>query len=398
VKTFEYTAADPKGRKVTGTQLASDASALADELERRGLVLTDSRAVTGRARTGSRHLAGDDLISLTNQLATVTGAGIPIIEGLQGIGARLSRPAGRELVDEMVAGLTAGESLSSVMVPFPRTFSTVYRASVRAGETSGALDRVLEGLARHLEWGRAIRGTTIQTLIYPAILMLAVFGLILILLLHVLPRLLSLFPTDRLELPWQTQVVLGVSNLLRDHPVAFGVLGAAVVGLVVILLKSRRARATFDGVLLRIPRLGRVVGQLALARFASTASTLHASGCDVFAVLEISAETCGNAVYEAAFHRVIERVRRGESISRALEKEPRIDPLLVQMVDVGERAGALDTSLAKLASYYDEEVPRTVKKFLALLEPTLLLGAGVIVAFILMAAILPLFQIYENMG
>ena len=398
MKTFEYSAADETGHKVSGVQVAADEAKLVVELERKGLVLTRSRVLGDGERRTSKHLGRDELVGLTNQLATVTSAGIPIIDGLRGIGARLTRPAGRDLVEEMVARLTAGESLSTVMEPFPKTFSPVYRASVAASETSGALDLVLDRMAKHLEWARAIRGTTIQTLIYPAILMVAVFGLILILLLHVLPRLMTLFPADQLTLPWQTQIVMGISDSLRDHLPLWGGAAAALVVLVLMGRKSVGVKQAIDRVLLRVPKLGTVLGQLALARFASTASTLQSSGCDVFSVLQIASRTCGNSVYRAAFDRVTERVRAGEAISSALEKEACMDPLLVQMVAVGEKAGALDAALAKLAEYYDEEVPRMVKKFLALLEPALLLGAGAIVAFILMAAILPLFQIYENMG
>jgi len=132
--------------------------------------------------------------------------------------------------------------------------------------------------------------------------------------------------------------------------------------------------------------------------FASTASTLHSAGCDGFTVLGVSAESCGNPVCKQAFERTIERVRRGQSITDGLSEEPLMDPLLVQMVHVGEKAGALDLTLAKLAAYYDEEVPRTVKRFLSLLEPLLLIGSGILVSFILMAAVLPIFQLYENIG
>jgi general secretion pathway protein F len=297
----------------------------------------------------------------------------------------------------MVHGLQAGNSLSQVMVPFPRVFPPIYSASVRAGETSGALDSILVRMASYLEWARAMRATAIQALIYPAILMCAIFGLVLILLLFVLPKIMGLFPPGA-ELPWQTQIVLGASDFLREHVILVGVLLVGGVVGAISAWRMPRVKVLVHTALLKVPKVGALAQKLAMARFASTSATLHTAGCDVFTMLQIASETCGNAALSAAFDRAIERIRRGEAISKALEQEPMVDPLLVQMIHVGERAGALDVVLAKLASYYDDEIPRAVKKFLALLEPCILLGAGGIVAFILMAAVMPLFQLYENIG
>ena len=396
--TFEFVAAGPGGQRISGRERADSERALDAELERRGLILTGAKPVD-EARSAARcSLSRDELVTLTTQLATVTGAGVPIVEGLSGIGERLSTAGGKALIERMLEGLQAGESLSEVMDLFPRAFPAVYRASVRAGEASGALDSVLTRLAKFLEWTRAMRATTAQALVYPSILLLAIFGLILVLLFHVLPKLMTLFPADTTDLPWQTEVVMGASNLLRENAVLFG-LGMTVL-VVGSALSWRRPefQLLLDRVLLRIPKFGSVVNKLAMSRFASTAATLHAAGCNVFTVLQVSAETCGNSVLRAAFDRAIERVRKGTAISDALAEEPQVDPLLVQMVSVGERAGALEHTLAKLAEYYDDEVPRTVKRFLSFLEPLLLLGAGGLVAFILMAAVLPLFQLYENIG
>jgi len=398
VETFEFVAVDSAGERVNGRERAENELALDRELEDRGLVLTSSRPVSEKKRVANCGMTREELVLFTTQLATVSGAGVPIMEGLQGIGDRLKKPKAQALVEHMLAGLQAGDSLSEVMKPFPKSFPLAYRASVRAGEASGALDHVLNRMAKYLEWSRAMRATTVQALIYPALLMVAIFGLILILLFHVLPQLISLFPKGKADLPWQTEVVMGASDALRDNALLFGV-GTVAVSLGLMFGWRRPGvRLFIAGMTLRIPKLGTIAKKLAMSRFASTASTLQAAGCSIFTVLEVAAETCGNAVLEASFMRAIERVRQGEQISQALAVEPLVDPLLVQMVAVGERSGALEHTLAKLAEYYDDDVPRAVKKFLSLLEPLLLLGAGGVVAFILMAAILPLFQLYENIG
>jgi len=398
VRLFEFEAVGANGQRISGQEHAADELSLDASLESRGLLLTESKAVSEKQALRAAKLSTDELVAFTTQLATVTGAGVPLIEGLEGIGKRMTSPAARALVEHMLADLKAGEPLSSAMQPFPKSFPATYLASVKAGEASGSLEAVLTRMASYLEWTRSIRATTVQALIYPATLMLAIMGLISILLFYVLPRLVSLFPAGAGELPWQTRWVLGASNLVRDNALVVG-LGVLCLFFTVAYGSRQPAwRQATCRMLMRVPKLGSVLIKLAMCRFASTASTLHSAGCDVFTVLRVSAESCGNPVFKQAFERTIERVRRGQSITDGLSEEPLMDPLLVQMVHVGEKAGALDLTLAKLAAYYDEEVPRTVKRFLSLLEPLLLIGSGILVSFILMAAVLPIFQLYENIG
>ncbi|MEW6071879.1 MAG: type II secretion system F family protein [Planctomycetota bacterium] len=398
MKAFEYIAADAGGSLVAGTAWAASESDLDHTLEGRGLLLTRAKVV-GDSRSGRGiRVRRNELINLTNQLATVTGAGVPIVEGLAGIGARLETRAGRQLVTEMVSTLRTGESLSRVVEAYPRTFSTVYRATILAGEASGALDKVLTRLAGHLDWIRRMRSTTIQALIYPALLVVAIVGLILILLYFLLPRIIGMYPGGVEDLPVQTRIVVGLSNFVRGNVVWLVLgLGAAAAGFAG-LRRSVRGRRVLDGLLLRIPKLGSVAKELATSKFACTASILHSAGCDVFTVLDVAASTCGNAFLRHGFDRAAERVRRGETISDALEKEPLVDTLLVQMVSVGERTGSLDGCLAKLVEHYDDEIPRRVHRFLSLLEPLILVTAGIVVAFILLASLLPIFELYERIS
>lgn len=399
MRAFEYRAATSAGEVITGTAWAASELDLDARLGARGLLLTRARALSdasGKRRGRVHRIRGDELIRLTNQLATVVSAGVPIVEGLRGIGERLSPNGGRPLVAEMVSALEAGESLSGVMSAYPASFPEVYRASVRAGEESGSLEVVLQRLAKHLEWARGIRATAAQALVYPAILCAAIAGLIAILLFFVLPRILGMFPGGVADLPAQTRFVLALSDLLRAHWFAAAVASAGVAVAVAWTLRRPAGRRAFHALLLRVPRLGGVVAQIATSRFASTAAVLQASGCDVFTMLATASATCGNDAMAASFGRATDRVQRGVLISEALASEPLVDPLLVQMAAVGERSGSLDRCFAKLVEHYDDEVPRAVKRFLSLLEPALLVGAGVVVAFLLLSALLPIFDLYER--
>jgi type II secretory pathway component PulF len=248
-----------------------------------------------------------------------------------------------------------------------------------------------------MEWVRGMRATTLQALIYPAMLMLAVLGLFGILLFFLLPRIVTLFPGGAQDLPAQTRFVLGLSNAMRAHVVLL-VLGlAAAAGTALWCLRSRRGRAVLDRAVLSLPILGKVARSIATSKFASTAAILQNAGCDIFTVLEVSANASGNAAMAGALLRARERVRGGSALSQALDAEPLVDRLLLQLVAVGEKSGDLDRCLERVAAHYDQEIPRSVKRMLSLFEPTLLMFAGVVVAFILLAALLPMFEVMESM-
>jgi type II secretory pathway component PulF len=398
VNTYEYVAVGADGASVRGRTSARDELELDRELEGRGLVLATARVVLAQQRVRRSRVAHNDLIALTTQLATVTSAGVHIVEGLEGIGKRLSRPASRAVVEDLVRSLRSGSMLSEALERHPQSFPSVYRASVRAGEASGALETVLLKLAKHLEWTRGIRATAAQALIYPAILMFALAGLVAILLYFVLPRILTLFPGGRAELPPETRWVVAASDFLVGNIVWLLLLAAAGVTSFVFARRNPRGRAALDQALLQAPLFGRIAQQIAVSRFAATASVLQQAGCDVFTVLNVAGATCGNAALGAAFTRVCERVRRGQTITQGLEQEPRLDGMLVQMVAVGEKTGELDRCLERLSDFYDEEIPRAVKRFLAVLEPGMLLVAGLVVGAILLAVLAPIFKLYESIG
>lgn len=397
MKTFEYSAVNLDGESLSGRAWASSETELDRELESSGITLTSAKEVGGGKLRGRFRLKPRELHQITTQLATVTSAGVPIVDGLEGIGRRLASENARDLMEAIVRDLEAGEGLSCAMERHPSAFPTVYRSSVEAGEASGSLDTVLDRLAKYLEWAQTMKATTIQALIYPSILFFAIQGLIGVLLYFVLPRIMKIFPGGPEDLPAQTRFVMGASDFLVDNILVIGAgVVAGIVGFV-FALKKDRGRELIHGVLLSLPKFGSVASQIATSKFASTASTLQAAGCDVFTVLKISGATCGNAAMAKSFERVTTSVRGGLTIADALERENKVDPLLIQMVSVGEKTGRLDHCLNRLVDYYDEEVPRTVKRFLSFLEPAMLIFAGGIVTFILLAALMPIFQLYETL-
>lgn len=397
MKTFAYEAVAHDGRRVTGRSRADDELALDRELEGHGLQLCKATAHGGANARRRHRVRSDELLAFTTQLAVTTGAGVPLLQALQGMAKRAPSEQGRALLEEVTLGLEHGQSLSEALEAHPRCFPLVYRASVRAGEASGSLEHVLKRLARHLEWNRAMRATTLQALTYPAFLGFAIVALVVALLTFVLPRILKLYPGGAQDLPSQTRTVIALSEFLRGNALLLllGLVGAASA--LFLARRSAAGRIFLGRCVLGIPRLGRVALQIATSRFASTASTLFNAGCDVFTVLEVAGQTCGNAALRAGFQRTAEGVRRGMTITESLEREPLADPLLVQLVSVGEQTGDLGSSLGRLVEYYDEEIPRLVKRFLGFLEPAILLISALVVGYILLAALLPIFNLYENL-
>lgn len=397
MKTYAYVAVASDGRRVTGRARADDELTLDRELEGHGLQLCKASAQASTRTRRRRRVPSDELLAITTQLAVTSGAGVPLLQALHGMARRAQSEAGRELLEEIALGLQHGQALSEALEAHPRCFPLVYRASVRAGEASGSLDHVLRRLARHLEWNRAMRATTLQALTYPAFLGLAIVSLVVALLTFVLPRILKLYPGGVQDLPSQTRTVIAISDFLRGNAALLALAAAGAVAALSLARRNATGRVFLGRCLFAIPRLGRVALQIATSRFASTASTLFNAGCDVFTVLDVAGQTCGNAALEAGFRRTAEGVRRGLTITESLEREPLADPLLVQLVSVGEQTGDLGSSLGRLVEYYDEEIPRLVKRFLGFLEPAILLSSALVVGYILLAALLPIFNLYENL-
>lgn len=397
MQTYEYQARRLDGTRVQGLLVSENEHTLDHELEEQGLCLTRARPASIKRLPGNGKLKGFELVTLMNQLSTLLGAGVPILEALRGLQQRLPSANARALIETVADHIQAGQSVSETIEQFPNAFDPVLRASVRAGEFSGSLPEVLANQAAFLQWRGKIRATTTQALVYPALLCVAIVGLVVVMMTFVLPRIVGMLPGGEEALPGPTRFLMQVSNALTGSwPLIVGALVLAGTG-AFLALRRESVAIRFQRALLLIPRLGELLSMIAVSRFARTASTLQDAGCDMMRVLEVSGDACGNAYYRSVFAQARKRVSGGESLSVALEASGEVDPMLLQLVRVGESTGSLDKCLARLSDSYDEEVPRLVKWFLALLEPAILVVAGAVVGFIMLAAILPMLSLYQTM-
>lgn len=396
VKNWSYEAVGPAGR-VKGVMMAVDEADLDRSLAKEGVTLVRAKSIKLAAKSETQRMVGNDLVIFTTQLATVLSAGVPIVEGMRDLGVRMRTKASRDVIEDVVKELEAGASLSEALASRPRSFPLIYRSSVQAGEMSGSMPAVLQRLAAHMEWTRSIRQATTQALVYPAILALAITGLVITLVTFLVPRIVKMFPGGADELPWQTRQVLQVSNFITGHwAYLLAAIGVSIVGFFAAL-RTTKGRLWLSTRLLDMPRIGEVVRMFATAKFASTAGTLQNAGCSVADVIGLAGRSCGNARMADSFVRANDEVQRGATISEALGADQRMDPLLLQMVAVGERAGDLGGCLDKLSEHYDRELPRVVKWMLSLLEPAMIIVGGLVVAYTLLAAFLPLLDMYDKL-
>ena len=343
-------------------------------------------------------MSREDLVRFSTQLATILAAGIPLAEGLGSIRDRMEDRESRLILEDLMHQVERGASFSESLDRHPIAFPEVYRETIRAGELSGSLDLVLSRLSAYMEWMRGMRSQIKQVLMYPAILFVVLAGLVVVLLTFVLPRIMTMFPGGETSLPKETRLVLALSGFLGDY--GGFLLAGMLAGTAAFFAWIRRpaGRRRFHHWILHIPALGKLVRRISIASFASTASILHGSGCDMLRTLDVAARTCGNDWIASRLDAAAARVRNGATLSDALTSVEVGDSLLLQLVGVGERTGDLEACLHRLGEYYDQEIPRQVRKTLGLVEPALLVVAGIVVAFILLAAMLPIFDVYQSIG
>ncbi|MEY2742210.1 MAG: hypothetical protein RIS21_578 [Planctomycetota bacterium] len=399
--TFRYNARDEKGRNVSGTVEAPNPQEAATILRRRSIVATDLRAEasstkpTKAARPGCRK---GELELFTRQMATMIGAGIPLLESLEVLEEQAESPGFKTVVHAMIEDIRGGTDLSAAMGRFPKVFSTIYVSMVRAGEASGQLTEILTRLAEYLEASQKLKRDIKSAMTYPVISLCLVFAITGFLMIGIVPKFKEIFDGLGVPLPGITQALMGMSLFLRDNVVlAFAGIAALVAGFM-FWKRTPRGTRVMDRFILTVPVFGPLFRKVALSRFARTFSTLIRSGVPIVAALEIVGETSGNTVILEAVTRAADSVKTGESLAAPLAKEPVFPPMVTRMISIGERTGALEQLLGKVSEFYDQQVEAEVKALTSLIEPILIVVMGVVVGGIVLAVFLPIFKLQEALG
>jgi type IV pilus assembly protein PilC len=391
----------PRGEVVEAIYAADSEARLRRELEEKGLYVLSLRPkgllsnLTGgfsRRRRPPRH----EFLVFNQELATLLRAGMPLVQSLDILRQRVSHPSFKGVLDSVYDRVKAGGALSEAFAEQGDLFPPVYAASLQAGERSGDLDAVIRRYVGYDRLIGTVRRRTISALIYPAILVLMMCGLIGIIVVWVVPAFSGFYGDFDQELPLSTRIIMALSAAVIGH---LWLIVAAVAGAVATLvLWVKRDRERVDRLLLELPVAGRTIRKFATAQLARTLATLLGGGIPLVNALETSARSLGNRHLARELDEVRRRVQEGESFSGALRTRGVLPDVAVKMVEVGESTGALQEMLNSIADFFDEDIETEVQRLITLIEPILLVIMGIVIALVVLSLYMPLFEMSALVG
>lgn len=394
---FKYRAKDQQGKTVSATLEAKDKESLVDLLRKKELIIISVEEAKGRPLkvTGKAKVKMDDLVIFSRQLATMVDSGIPLVQALDVLAEQIQKPGFQTVVAGLRDNIETGSSLSEALSRHPGIFSALFVNMVRAGESSGMLDDILERLADYLEKTNALQRKVKSSFIYPGLVVSMAIIITSVLIFKVVPTFKGIFDTLGGELPMITQMLIAFSNFARRAAplllVALFLLGFSLRR----VARTKKGRMQLDRTMLRLPIVGLLLRKVAIARFSRTLSTLVKSGVPILNSLEIVARTSGNKVIEAAVDQVRTNIREGENIAEPLARSGVFPPMVTRMIGVGEQTGELEKMLAKISDFYEEQVDIAVSGLTSLIEPIIIVFLGVVVGGIVAAMFLPIFKITQ---
>ncbi len=409
---FFYIARDKSGKKDTGVIEAANQDEAVSRLQAKNLIIVSvfpehKESITGigpeaiaKRRHGPKHyrIKSEDLVTFCRQLATLLGAGVTILKSLDIISQQVASRRLYNILKDLEKSMEAGLSFHAAIAKHPGIFSELWINLAESGEASGNLAMVLNRLASYLERNEAFKRKVISALMYPAILMLAGIGALLFLTFKIIPTFAELFAGFDIPLPFLTQVLVIISTFLRKNIIIILGIAAFTFWFLRKYLKTPTGRREFEKFLFKVPMVGEFFRGLIVERFSSGMSTLIESGVPILYSLQISEQTVANTVVSGIIRNIKEQVRDGKPLSQPLEASGFFDPMLVQMVRIGEEIGELADMFKKINVFYQEYVETFLTRFTALFEPIMLLFMGVVIGVMIIGMFLPIFQIAQLGG
>ena len=400
---FRCRHASASGEIVEGVYVADSEARLRRDFEEKGLFvlsLQPKGAIAGvsfhlpfRQKVNTR-----EFLVFNQELATLLKAGMPLVQSLDLLRRRVESPVFRQVLDDVHERVRSGTAMSDAFAVHGALFPRVYTASLLAGERSGNLDAVLRRYVEYTKIVATVKRKTVSALVYPAILTSLAVVLVSIIVLKVVPAFADFYAGFNAQLPVSTRVIMAVSDFATTR---FPLIIGAIVGAVVVFFgwvrqSGQKARAHY--LILRVPMLGQVARKFATSQMSRTLATLLGGGLPLVNALDIAAHSIGNQYMAGQLQIVSSRVREGESFAAALEARHAFPEVAVKMAEVGESTGALQDMLNTVADFYDEEISTTMERFITLVEPVLLVVMGIVIAGLLLALYMPLFQLSSVLG
>ncbi len=403
---FEYQVKDKNGKDQGGVQEAPDLNALVSGLRSQGYLILKVNEVKkasvfgitkGPAKASGKggNIALDDLVVFSRQMATLVGAGIPLIQAIDILAAQVDKAKFRVILRDMHQQVQGGKSFSDAMEKHQKVFSALFINMVRAGETSGSLEEILDRIATYMEKTSVLQKKVKSAMMYPAVVTALAFVITFGMMTFVIPKFATIFEGLNAPLPAPTKMLIGVSNYLAANwVIVLGGLGGLIF-LFLQMLRTPAGRLAWDSIKLRMAIFGPIFLKVAVSKFSRTFATLVKSGVPILSSLEIVSRTSGNKRLELIIRSLMESVKKGESISGPLGKSEVFPPMVVRMIAIGEETGELEEMLVKIADFYDAEVDAAVDGLTSLIEPLIIAFLGIVIGGIVVAMFLPILTLTQ---
>jgi len=398
---YKYTAINNSGSSVKGIIDAESVKAATEKLKREGVYLSSINE-TKKGKSGSfipfRGVSSAELAITTRQFSALISAGLPLEASLTALSEQSEDQKLREVLTQVKDRVSEGSSLTNALKEHKNVFSELYTNIVKAGEASGTLDVVLFRLADFLEKSSALKSRVRSALIYPIFMFLIGSGVLFFMMTYVIPRITKIFEDSDRALPFITLVLISISSFFSNHFILL-FLGIAALGFFIVrFLKTEKGTRFVDRLILRLPVFGKLATMVSISRFTRTLGTLVGSGIPLLDALEIGEAVIGNTVFMDALKDVRVSVREGATLGQPLRDSGVFPPLVTRMISVGEQTGEMEEMFNKIADIYDLQVETTLSALTSLLEPIMILMIGVVMAFIVFAILLPIFDLTSAIG
>jgi type IV pilus assembly protein PilC len=427
--TFKYSAIGSDGRTVRGTVGADSQQAVVEELRKKNLMplkieggrggdapssaapaapasggsdaapATEAKPVSkglGGAKPGMRKK--EEVVLFTRQLATMIGAGIPMLESLEILREQAESKQFGALLDCVINDVRSGQDLSTSMGRHPKVFNDVYVSMIKAGEASGQIDDILERLADYMEASQRLKRDIKSAMTYPVVSLVMIMGITAFLMMGIVPKFKEVFKSLQVDLPGLTRAILAISDFTQENWI-FVLAGFVLLGFGLHVYKrTDKGSRQWDWLMLHLPVFGPLFRKVGLSRFSKTFATMLKSGVPILGALDIVADTAGNRIIKDAVVNARESVRQGDSLARPLSESPVFPPMVTRMIGIGEKTGSLEQLLEKISEFYDEQVRATVKALTSLIEPIMIAVMGVMVGTICLSVFLPIFELQKQLA
>jgi type IV pilus assembly protein PilC len=408
--TFQYEAMDQTGKTVKDTIEATTQEEAQQLIRQRGFFVTSigekakTKAKAKKKKKGKKKsftfgkIKAKQLCTFTRQLSTLQDAGLPILRSLRILAGQCKPGVLKNALGDVVDDIESGLTLSEAFAKHPKAFDRLYCNMVKAGEAGGALEAILQRLADFKEKAQSLKRKIKGAMVYPIVVITVAVTIVGFILYFIIPKFEMIFKDFGVDLPKMTVFLIEASHFVVDYAPVCIASPFVLYIILKLLYKTKIGAYVLDWIMLRIPVMGQIAGKSTVARTMRTLGTLVTSGVPILEAIAIVRETAGNAVFERVFTRIYDSIREGETISVPLKESRLVDDIVVNMIDVGEETGDLDTMLNKIADNYDEEVEVLVESLMSLLEPIMIVVLGGIVGFIVIALFLPLVQLISKLS